>query len=156
MMQKSDNLIRKAVTYDARGLAEIEKRCFSVPWSEASLYETVSEKTSSFFVADDNGELAGYIGAYFVLDEGYITNIAVLPEYRRRGIAEKLIRSLIAEAEAREASFLTLEVRAGNAPAIKLYEKLGFGRVGVRRGFYTEPCEDAQLMTLFLRKDRIE
>ncbi len=155
MMQKSDSLIRKAVAYDACALAEIEKRCFSVPWSETALRETVSESTSSFFVAEDSGELIGYIGAYSVIDEGYITNIAVLPEHRRRGIAKRLLESLITEAKEKEMSFLTLEVRAGNMPAIRLYEKLGFERVGVRRGFYTEPCEDAHLMTLFLRKERI-
>lgn len=85
-----------------------------------------------------------------VLDEGYLSNIAVSPEHRRQGIAEALLKALLVRASARKLSFVTLEVRAGNIPAQTLYRKLGFTEVGVRRGYYEHPKEDAVLMTLYL------
>ena len=105
-----------------------------------------------FLVAERDGQAVGYVGCQTVLDEGYITNVAVSPDARRQGIARTLIEKLTAEARAAGLAFVTLEVRVSNAPAIALYEGAGFGRVGVRKNFYTAPTEDAVLMTLFLKE----
>lgn len=131
-------------------LAEIEKACFHAPWSESMLREELGK--GIFLVAERDGQAVGYVGCQTVLDEGYITNVAVSPDARRQGIARTLIEKLTAEARAAGLAFVTLEVRASNAPAIALYEGAGFGRVGVRKNFYTAPTEDAVLMTLFLKE----
>ena len=131
-------------------LAEIEKACFHAPWSESMLREELGK--GIFLVAERDGQAVGYVGCQTVLDEGYITNVAVSPDARRQGIARALIVKLTAEARAAGLAFVTLEVRASNAPAIALYEGAGFGRVGVRKNFYTAPIEDAVLMTLFLKE----
>lgn len=131
-------------------LAEIEKACFHAPWSESMLREELGK--GIFLVAERDGQAVGYVGCQTVLDEGYITNVAVSPDARRQGIARALIVKLTDEARAAGLAFVTLEVRASNAPAIALYEGAGFGRVGVRKNFYTAPTEDAVLMTLFLKE----
>ncbi|HIY54222.1 MAG TPA: ribosomal protein S18-alanine N-acetyltransferase [Candidatus Agathobaculum merdavium] len=131
-------------------LAEIEKACFHAPWSESMLREELGK--GIFLVAERGGQAVGYVGCQTVLDEGYITNVAVSPDCRRQGIARALIAKLTDEARAAGLAFVTLEVRASNAPAIALYEGAGFGRVGVRKNFYTAPTEDAVLMTLFLKE----
>lgn len=131
-------------------LAEIEKACFHAPWSESMLREELGK--GIFLVAERDGQAVGYVGCQTVLDEGYITNVAVSPDCRRQGIARALIAKLTDEARAAGLAFVTLEVRASNAPAIALYEGAGFGRVGVRKIFYTAPTEDAVLMTLFLKE----
>lgn len=131
-------------------LAEIEKACFHAPWSESMLREELGK--GIFLVAERDGQAVGYVGCQTVLDEGYITNVAVSPDARRQGIARALIAKLTGKARAAGLAFVTLEVRASNAPAIALYEGAGFGRVGVRKNFYTAPIEDAVLMTLFLKE----
>lgn len=131
-------------------LAEIEKACFHAPWSESMLREELGK--GIFLVAERDGQAVGYVGCQTVLDEGYITNVAVSPDARRQGIARALIAKLTDEARAAGLAFVTLEARASNAPAIALYEGAGFGRVGVRKNFYTAPTEDAVLMTLFLKE----
>ena len=131
-------------------LAEIEKACFHAPWSESMLREELDK--GIFLVAERDGQAVGYVGCQTVLDEGYITNVAVSPDARRQGIARALIAKLTDEARAAGLAFVTLEVRASNAPAIALYEGAGFVRVGVRKNFYTAPAEDAVLMTLFLKE----
>lgn len=131
-------------------LAEIEKACFHAPWSESMLREELGK--GIFLVAERDGQAVGYVGCQTVLDEGYITNVAVSPDARRQGIARALIVKLTDEARAAGLAFVTLEVRVSNAPAIALYEGAGFGRVGVRKNFYTAPTEDAVLMTLFLKE----
>lgn len=130
-------------------LAEIEKACFHAPWSEAMLREELGK--GIFLVAERDGQAIGYVGCQTVLDEGYITNVAVSPDCRRQGVGRALIAELVQRARAQGLSFVTLEARASNAPAIALYEGAGFVRVGVRKNFYTAPTEDAVLMTLFLK-----
>lgn len=105
-----------------------------------------------FLVAERDGQAVGYVGCQTVLDEGYITNVAVSPDCRRQGIGRALIEELAQRARAQGLSFVTLETRASNAPAIALYEGAGFDRVGMRKNFYTAPSEDAVLMTLFLKE----
>lgn len=131
-------------------LAEIEKACFHAPWSETMLREELDK--GIFLVVERDGQAIGYVGCQTVLDEGYITNVAVSPDCRRQGVGRALIEELAQRARAQGLSFVTLEARASNAPAIALYEGAGFVRVGVRKNFYTAPSEDAVLMTLFLKE----
>lgn len=129
-------------------IAEIERQCFSHPWSENALREELFNDTACFIAAvTETGEVAGYAGLHCVLDEGYIDNVAVRPEYRRQGVAGELLGAFLRFGQANLA-FLTLEVRASNAPAIALYEKFGFKEVGRRKGYYDAPREDALLLTL--------
>lgn len=131
-------------------LAEIEKACFHAPWSAAMLREELGK--GIFLVAEQDGAAVGYVGCQTVLDEGYITNVAVSPDCRRQGVGRALVAALKARAAQAGLAFVTLEARASNAPAIALYEGAGFRRVGVRRNFYTAPTEDAVLMTLYLKE----
>ena len=131
-------------------LAEIEKACFHAPWSENMLREELGK--GIFLVAERDGQAVGYAGCQTVLDEGYITNVAVSPGARRQGVGRALIAALAAQARAQGLAFVTLEVRASNAPAIALYEGAGFVRAGVRKNFYTAPAEDAVLMALHLQR----
>jgi len=127
-------------------LEEMEKECFSVPWTrEMLLYQMRGNNV--FLAAVNNGEVMGYIGMMFVLDEGYISNVAVTGKYRRKGIAKALISALEAKCREMHLSFMTLEVRESNTPAISLYAGLGFEEVGVRKNYYDKPRENAILMT---------
>lgn len=130
-------------------LAELEKICFSEPWSEDGLRAELTNGTAHFLVAEQDGKVAGYAGMHGVCGEGYIANIAVFPAFRGRGIGRALLRGLVSVARGRQYEFITLEVRAGNRPAISLYESEGFCVAGVRRGFYSHPLEDGVIMTLF-------
>ncbi len=125
------------------GVEEIEKICFAHPWSRADLQNQISLDTSHFLVATVGGEVAGYMGLQIFGGEGYVTNVAVLPEYRKQGIAESLVRAQMKN----KMSFITLEVRESNVPAVSLYTKCGFKNVGVRPNFYTDPTENAIIMT---------
>lgn len=128
-------------------IGKLETECFSVPWSENALREELTNEFARFFVALCDGEVAGYIGAHNILGEVYITNVAVFSKYRRRGIAETLIKNLICVSSSENADFITLEVRKSNIGAINLYTKMGFKNVGERKNFYENPREDALLMT---------
>ncbi len=136
-------------TADAKGLAELDREVFSVPWSEKSFVDECNNKIAVYYAAKDNGKIVGYAGFWHVADEGDITNIAVLPEYRRRKIASRLIEAMIKEAKKRSLSLLTLEVRCSNTAAISLYENYGFKIIGKRKNYYTNPVEDAHIMTLY-------
>ena len=129
-------------------IAEIERACFSDPWTEDGLREELDNSCARFLTAvDENGAVAGYIGCHTVLDEGYMANVAVAPAFRRRGIGRRLVQELLAQSA--DLAFVTLEVRASNAGAIALYETMGFSNVGRRPNYYFHPKEDA----LILRKD---
>ena len=133
--------------------ARIEALCFSVPWSRAMLREEIENPRACYLAAEEGGVLAGYAGLHAVLDEGYVTNVAVAPGFRRRGVASRLMAGLRAQAERRALSFLTLEVRVSNHAAVALYEKYGFRPVGQRPGYYEKPKEDALIMTLNLMRN---
>ena len=129
------------------GVADLEKLCFTTPWNEAMLEEELYNDTASFIVAQgENGEVLGYAGLHVILDEGYIDNVAVRPEYRRQGIADQLLDVFCRFGEA-HLRFLTLEVRPSNTSAVALYEKHGFKEAGRRKNYYTDPTEDALLLT---------
>lgn len=133
-------------------IAALERECFSAPWSEAMLTEALFDPQASFIVAEsEDGGVLGYAGLQVVLDEGYIDNVAVEPAARRHGVAGELLDVFCRFGQAKLA-FLTLEVRASNRPAIALYQKYGFEEAGRRRDYYTQPREDAIIMTRYFQK----
>ena len=140
-------LIRDARESDLPQLLSLEQACFSVPWTEQMLRSQLAPGQGIFLAAEADGELAGYAGAQYVMDEGYISNVAVAPSRRRCGVADALLDALEARAAALGLAFLTLEVREGNAPARALYAKHGYRDVGRRKNYYEKPREDAILMT---------
>ena len=135
-------------------LAEIETESFAHPLERKQI-ETLLADQNTHFIAARNGEtLTGSVWLQTVLDEGYIGNVAVRPTYRRKGIADALLEHLDLLAQEKQLSFLTLEVRASNLPAVSLYEKHGYTRVGVRPAYYRDPREDAILMTKYLKQEK--
>ena len=141
-------IIRKLEAGDIAGIANLEKICFSDPWSEASIASELDNPLSVWFTALEGENVIGYVGSQTVLDGSDMMNIAVSPEFRRMGVAEKLIDALISELRVRGSRCLILEVRVSNIAAISLYTKLGFSEIGRRRNYYRNPKEDA----LILRK----
>lgn len=128
--------------------AELERICFSTPWSRNMLAEELENDCCAMLTAlDDSGRVVGYAGVQVILDEGYITNVAVRPECRQQGVAGKLLQVFIDFAQAHRLAFLTLEVRTSNQPAIILYGRRGFRSAGRRRNYYEHPQEDAIIMT---------
>lgn len=129
-------------------VAELERLCFSDPWSRNMLAEELDNALSAFLVALDGAErVVGYAGLQVILDEGYITNVAVRPECRRQGIAGKLLQVFLDFAQGNRLAFLTLEVRESNYDAIALYGSRGFRSMGRRKNYYEHPREDAIIMT---------
>ena len=145
--------IRPFAATHVPALAEIERLCFSTPWSETALAEELTNPHARFLVAEEDGVAVGYIGCLFVAGEGDITNVAVHPAHRRRGIAARLVEALLTAAKAEGITAIHLEVRASNVPAIALYEAHGFCPDGVRPRFYTRPTEDAVLYTCHIEGD---
>lgn len=132
-------------------IEEIERECFSRPWTAEQLKSQMRDAQHEFIATMDGGRVLGYVGLMYVLDEGYISNVAVHPDARRQGIGDALIDALAAKAAELELAFLTLEVRESNAPAIALYAKHGFHPVGKRKNYYDAPKEDAVLMTCYMK-----
>ena len=126
----------------------LERICFSDPWSRQLLADELTNDLSAMLAAlDDQGELVGYAGLQVVLDEGTITNVAVRPDWRRKGVASQLLQVFENFARGNRLAFLTLEVRASNYAAIALYGRHGFRGVGRRKNYYEHPREDAIIMT---------
>ena len=130
-------------------VAALEQECFSAPWSENAISSELKNPLSTWLVAMEDGNFAGYVGSQAVMGEADMMNLAVKANCRRKGIAEGLVMALIDCLKEQEVSSLTLEVRASNEAAIALYNKLGFVQVGRRPGYYAKPKEDA----LILRKE---
>ena len=140
--------IRKIDAESAACAAELEKICFSEPWSEKAILE---EAERGFFIAAYiDGEFAGYAGMLCVLDERDVCNVATVPHFRGKGVGRALVQALIESARESGASVIMLEVRKSNAAAIALYEKSGFTLVGQRKNFYTMPREDALLYNYYV------
>ena len=133
-----------------KDLAELEKECFHTPWTEKQLEEELKSEYSLFLVALNDETVAGYVGCQTTIDGGYITNVAVFPNMRGKGIAQKLLFELNNKIKEKELEFITLEVRVSNMPAINLYKKMNYQEVGVRENFYRNPKEDALLMTYYI------
>lgn len=132
---------------DVTAVAELEKKCFAVPWSEKSFHDEMKNKLAVYFVAKSDGRCIGYSGFWNVSGEGGITNVAVLPEYRRQGIGSMLIAEMIKTAVKLRLDLLTLEVRKSNIAAQGLYKKYGFDIIGERKRYYSDNGEDAWIMT---------
>ena len=130
-------------------VADLEAICFADPWSANSVASELTNPLSCWLVALESDTVVGYIGSQTVMGETDMMNVAVHPDHRRKGIAVSLIHALVQKLKECESHCLTLEVRASNAPAIALYEKLGFTEAGRRRNYYRNPKEDA----LILRKE---
>ena len=131
---------------DAAGIAELEKECFSSPWSENAIIEAMHHNTT-FFKALYHDVFAGYISVTAVAGEGYINNVAVTKKYRRAEVGTTLLDRAVSFARERNLDFLSLEVRASNEAAISLYSKLGFQIEGERKNFYDYPKENGLIMT---------
>ena len=130
-------------------IAELEKLCFSDPWSEKSVAYELTNPLSLWLVAENDGAAVGYVGSQSVMDEADMMNIAVHPDHRRQRIAQTLVERLVEALSERGVHSLTLEVRASNEPAKALYNGLGFAQAGCRPNYYRNPREDA----LILRKE---
>ncbi len=134
-------------------IAELERENFSLAWSEKSFQEELENLNARFYTAKLGDKLVGYIGAFNVCGEVSISNIAVKESFRNRGIGGGLLRQIEETSKFEQAEFITLEVRESNGSARRLYEKNGYREVGLRKGFYQKPKEDAVLMTKFLNED---
>ena len=142
-------IIREMKREDVPAIAELEKLCFSDPWSENSIASELDNPLSYWLVAEDNGKIAGYVGSQSVLDAADMMNLAVSPDCRQQGVGQALVNGLVQHLQKNNVIALLLEVRVSNARAISLYEKLGFEQVGRRPKYYHNPREDA----LILRKE---
>ena len=139
-------MIREYRKGDETAIAELEKECFSDPWSAEAVLESVASRVR-FFVFEEDEKIVGYVGLQTVLDEGYITNIAVSSAHRRKGLGKALLNMLDKFAEELSLSFISLEVRESNLSAIKLYAAAGYLSDGIRPNFYENPRENAIIMT---------
>lgn len=142
-------ILRLAEIDDADGIYQVETDSFSIPWSLPSVIHELEDKERKLYiVVEEDNTIIGYAGAWIVLDEGQITNIAIKSSYRRQGYGTMLTRKLIKELFTLGMQEIFLEVRISNIPAISLYRRLGFTVKGVRKSYYSEPTEDAYIMSL--------
>ena len=140
-------LIRNMTAEDIPAVVEIEKECFSLPWSEKSFAESFVREDTIFLVCKEkDGAIKGYIGMYLSFDEASITNVAVASQFRKRGCGKQLVIAAKTAAKEAGAESIFLEVRISNEPAISLYKKQGFENLGIRKKFYEHPVEDAIIM----------
>jgi ribosomal-protein-alanine N-acetyltransferase len=144
-MRAAVNIRRMEMT-DLDALAVLEQRCFSIPWSRAMLADELENERALYLVAAQDDVLLGYAGCWVIFDEGHITNIAVDPDHRGRGVGRMLMAALLEGLAGAGATSATLEVRRGNGAAISLYRSFGFTVEGLRRGYYQDNQEDALVM----------
>ena len=134
-------------------VAELERLCFGEPWSENALRLLLGDAAIGF-VCMEADRVAAYGGMLFAPDEGQVTNVAVHPDFRRRGMGARIVEAFVEEAKRRELEQISLEVRVSNAAAIGLYQRFGFDAAGVRKRFYRNPSEDAAVMLLNLQDQK--
>ncbi|MDY4691999.1 MAG: ribosomal protein S18-alanine N-acetyltransferase [Blautia sp.] len=139
--------LREMMIDDLDQVMEIETDLFPVPWTREGFFTFLTREDTMFLVVEEKGRILGYCGLIMVLDEGDITNVAVRRDRQREGIGNFIMESMIRMADCRGVSTLHLEVRVGNETAIRLYERVGFTRDGIRKNYYSDPTEDAVLMT---------
>lgn len=140
-------ILREMMIDDLDEVMELEEELFAVPWTKEGFFTFLTRDDAMFLVVEEKGKILGYCGLLMVLDEGDVLNVAVKKDRQREGIGNFLMESMIRLAAEREISIIHLEVRKSNETAIRLYERLGFERDGIRKGYYTDPVEDAILMT---------
>jgi ribosomal-protein-alanine N-acetyltransferase len=132
---------------DIDAICAIEQASFATPWSAAAFHQELTTNVlAKYMVLEVDGTVAGYVGMWLVVDEAHITNIALAPAYRGRGLGEQLLRELSRVAAYMGMRAMTLEVRVSNTIAIGLYKKLGFTEAGIRKGYYADNGEDALVM----------
>ncbi len=147
--------IGRAEEADAPFISAIEAECFSLPLTTEQVLTQIRDEMYLILCSrNSTNNVLGYAGMYHVLDEGYITNVAVLPSERRKHIADELLDELESRARELNLSFLTLEVRESNSPAAALYKKHGFSESGLRKDYYQSPRENALIMTKFLSEEK--
>jgi ribosomal-protein-alanine N-acetyltransferase len=141
--------IIKLASEHSAAIAALEEICFSTPWSENAILHEVTNPISYWLVAVENGQVLGYVGSQYGYGEADMMNLAVVPDFRKRGIGQLLVAELISHLDDLDVKSLTLEVRQSNAAAVSLYDKMGFQQVGLRPNYYQKPRESA----LILRKE---
>lgn len=139
--------LREMMVEDLDQVMEIEQALFHVPWTREGYFTFLTREDAMFLVVEEKGQILAYCGLLMVLDEGDVTNVAVRRDRQREGIGNFLIESLIRLADGLGVTTLHLEVRQSNSTAIRLYERNGFAMDGIRKNYYTDPVEDAILMT---------
>ena len=140
-------VVRQAEERDIKPMAEMDVLCFSAPWSEESFDKEIRENRLAFYiVAEIDGRMVGYAGLWCIVDEGHITNVAVHPDFRRKGIGEALVSVLLEHTIKNGITSHTLEARVSNDAAISLYKKFGFQPAGLRKNYYEDNGEDAIIM----------
>ena len=148
-----DGNLRPMTLEDLDQVAALERQCFTTPWPREALKEELTSNAKAhYYVYEIGGKMVGYCGLWMILDEGHITNLAIDPQERGKGYAQEMLAAFSEAAQTEGARFLTLEVRSGNAPAIRVYEKEGFVAQGIRKGYYLDSGEDALIMWKTLEK----
>ncbi|WP_196593764.1 ribosomal protein S18-alanine N-acetyltransferase [Pectinatus sottacetonis] len=145
-------IFRQMQPSDAGAVELVEKACFAMPWSRKAFWEEAAKKDAYYLLAVDKSmdreKVVGYVGVWLIFNEGHITNVALIPEYRGKGIASLMIKNIISVVKKRAIDSMTLEVRPSNEKAISLYKKFGFKSVGRRPHYYLNNNEDAEIMWL--------
>jgi ribosomal-protein-alanine N-acetyltransferase len=144
--------VRRMCLEDIDGVMEVDRDCFSIPWSRESFMMELESSLSTYVVAVDDDGVLGYGGFYMVLDQVEITNIAVITKVRGKGIGKSILEALIKLAVIGGGRVVNLDVRSSNEAAKALYYSYGFKLVGIRKGYYQKPDEDALLLTLSLKE----
>lgn len=137
---------RRMAPEDADAVEIVEKACFKIPWSRESFWKAAGNADTCYLLAVDGEHIVGYAGCWLSFEEAQVTNVAILPEFRGKGIATKLMAELIRYVQKRGVTAMTLEVRPSNAPARALYARYGFKEAGVRKNYYQDDGEDAIIM----------
>lgn len=143
--------LREMMVEDLDQVMEIEQDLFRVPWTREGYFTFLTRNDAMFLVVEEKGQILAYCGLLMVLDEGDVTNVAVRRDRQKEGIGNFLIESLIRLAEGLGVTTIHLEVRQSNETALRLYERNGFTRDGIRKNYYENPVEDAILMTRYPR-----
>ena len=150
----SKGIVRPMQMEDLQAILEIERTSFTTPWSlQAFKAELKDNEYARYLCLELEGQVIGYMGLWFILDEGHITNIAIAPNFRGQHWGEYLMRSMMDRMVEQGMERMTLEVRASNSPAQSLYKRLGFATAGVRKGYYADTQEDALIMWVELGMD---
>ena len=144
---ESEVSVRDMYLSDLDAVVGIERASFPTPWSRASFQSELMENNfAAYSVLDFHGRVVAYGGMWIILDEAHVTNVAVHPDFRGCHLGERMMTGLMERARSLNALRMTLEVRRSNLVAQSLYQKLGFVQLGVRRGYYSDPREDAFIM----------